>query len=90
MTNNGECKMQVKTITKRMKWGTEKIKIDMWYNDKYETKQYRADAYFYPHGNLYGDCYAGNIYNDSGAIIGDYSATGSVIIEDCFIIHWKD
>ena len=90
MTNNGEFKTQVKTITKKTEHGTDKIKIDMWYHDKYEAKQYRADAYFYPHGTLCGDCYAGNIYNDSGAIIGDYSATGSAIIEDCFIIHWKD
>lgn len=82
--------MQVKTITKRTEYGKDKIIIDMWRADKFEAKKYRADAQFYPHGNLSGHCYAGNIYDDSGAMIGDYSATDSAIIEDCFIIAWND
>lgn len=56
----------------------KKMKIDMWYGDTFEKKQYGADAFFYPHGCLtIHSCYAGNIYNEKGEAIGDYTTPSS-------------
>lgn len=62
--------------------------IDMWYGDKFKPKMYHADAFFYPHSSA-GFCYRGNIYNDSGEIIGDYGANCSVWIWKNFKIVWR-
>lgn len=45
--------------------------VDMWYGDKFVPKKYRASYVFYPDG-CFGYYYRGNIYDDSGKIIGDY------------------
>jgi len=67
----------------------DKIKIDIWRDEKFSPKKYRADAYFYPHGS-FGYCYRGNIYDGNGRAIGDYGADDSTVIEENFIIKWKD
>ena len=62
------------------------LNIDMWYGDKFEPMKYGADAYF---SDM--DCvYRGNIYDDNGKIIGDYSADDSVAIEKNFKIDWGE
>ena len=62
-----------------------KNSVDMWYGDTFLKKKYRADAYFSD-----TDCiYRGNIYDESGKIIGDYESSVSVWIENNFIIHWR-
>jgi hypothetical protein len=62
------------------------LNIDMWYGDKFEPMKYGADAYF---SDM--DCvYYGNIYDDNGKIIGDYSADDSVAIEKNFKIDWGE
>lgn len=63
----------------------ENIKIDLWYDDIFQPKKYHADAYFTP-----GNGYAGNIYNNEGKTIGDYTTDDSVIISQNFIIKWCD
>jgi len=64
--------------------------VDMWYGDKFEPKKYGADAQFYPHGNLNGKSYAGNIYAEDGSIIGDYLSNCSDVIEQNFLINFGD
>ena len=60
------------------------MKIDMWYNDEFESGKYRADAYFTP-----GNGYSGNIYNEQGKMIGDYHTDDSTKIEKLFLISWN-
>ena len=72
-----------------MKKTNKAIKIDMWDGKKFIPKKYYADAYFYSHGS-FGYCYRGNIYDYKGKIIGDYGVDESSVIEDNFIIEWKD
>lgn len=62
------------------------ILIDMWYDDEFKAKKYRATATFYDN-----DCeYRGWILNDAGEIIGDYSTDSSAAIDENFIIDWDD
>ena len=63
-------------------------KIDMWHGDKFVPQKFHADASFYPHKS-FGFVYRGNIYDDAGNMIGDYSTNDSVWIEDNFIIGWR-
>ncbi len=65
--------------------------IDMWYGDKFDPKKFKACSTFYPHGQLGGYCYAGNIFSEDGKkIIGDYATNDSVWIEHNFIISFGD
>lgn len=68
---------------------TKQIQIDMWYAEIFEPKKYRADATFYPHGS-FGYPYRGNIYDESGEIIGDYAASDSCWISENFIIDFGE
>ena len=62
------------------------ITIDMWYDDEFEPKKYGADAWF--NGN--SATYAGNIYDETGKAIGDYTANDSIIIGKYFLIDWGE
>lgn len=55
------------------------MKIDMWYGDS-AIAIAGADCFFYPNSGEY----RGNIYNNNGKAIGDYTARNSVEIEDQF------
>lgn len=59
------------------------LTIDMWYGDKFVPRKYGADASVYGNGE-----YRGNIYDNSGKIIGDYTSDNSVLIEDNFLIDF--
>ena len=61
------------------------MKIDMWYKDRFKKGKYGADAYFTP-----GNGYAGNIYDETGKMIGDYRTENSVEIEEYFLIKWNN
>ena len=62
------------------------ITIDMWYGDKFEPMKYGADAWFSDADAVY----RGNIYDDSGKIIGDYTADDSSLISKNFQIDWGE
>ena len=62
------------------------LTIDMWYGDKFEPMKYGADASFYGNDGEYH----GNIYNDAGEIIGDYTSDDSTLISKNFQIDWGD
>ena len=62
--------------------------IDYWYGNKHEPRKYHADASFYPHGS-FGYCYRGNIYDETGKMIGDYATNDSTWIEKQFIINFN-
>ena len=62
------------------------LTIDMWYGDKFEPMKYGADASFYGNDGEY----RGNIYNDAGEIIGDYTSDDSTLISKNFQIDWGD
>lgn len=64
---------------------TTTLTIDMWYGDKFEPMKYGADASVYGNGE-----YRGNIYDNSGKIIGDYTADDSTLISKNFQIDWGD
>lgn len=49
------------------------MKIDKWYENE---KICYADCYFYPNSGEY----RGNLYNENGKIVGDYTAKDSVEI----------
>lgn len=68
------------------------LEVDMWYGDKFEPKKFGADAYFRDQKSWHHPehCYVGNIYNDEGKAIGDYTAADSTIIKENFNIEWKD
>jgi hypothetical protein len=68
------------------------INIDMWHGDIFEPKKYRADAFFREQKSWHNPehSYTGNIYNDEGKKIGDYTALNSTVVEENFIIKWKD
>ena len=53
------------------------MKIDFWYDEKEIAA---ADCFFYPNSGEY----RGNVYNESGQIIGDYVSRDSVEIEKRF------
>lgn len=59
------------------------MKIDLWYPGEQIVG---ADFTFYPN-----DCeYRGNLYNENGKIVGDYTAKDSVKIERRFPgIFWR-
>lgn len=59
--------------------------IDMWHGNKFEPKKYKADAYF----NDLSCKYYGWIYNENNKIIGDYTASNSIEIENNFQIEWR-
>lgn len=61
------------------------IKIDMWYKDKFKPKKYGANAYF----NDLSCTYCGWIYNENNKIIGNYTASNSIEIENNFQIEWR-
>ena len=61
-----------------------KTKVDMWYNHPFIKKVYFADAFF-------SDCdcvYRGNIYDENGKVVGDYTTTDSVWIENSFKVKF--
>lgn len=62
------------------------LTIDMWYGDKFVPRKYGADASFYGNDGEY----RGNIYNESGKIIGDYTSDNSVLIEKNFLIDFGE
>lgn len=62
------------------------LTIDMWYGDKFVPRKYGADASFYGNDGEY----RGNIYNESGKIIGDYTSDNSVLIEENFLIDFGE
>lgn len=51
--------------------------IDKWYEGE---RIAHADCYFYPENGIY----RGNLYNENGKIIGDYSSKSSIEIEKRF------
>lgn len=53
--------------------------FDFWYGDTLEDVK-EADCYFYPNNGYY----AGNMYNNKGEIIGDYTSCDSVKIGEVF------
>ena len=53
------------------------MKIDLWYENE---KIVFADCFFYPNCGEY----RGNLYNENGKAIGDYSSKNSVEIEKRF------
>ena len=53
------------------------MKIDIWYDGE---EIFAADCTFYPNDGIY----RGNLYNADGRMIGDYSSTDSVEIEERF------
>lgn len=55
------------------------VKFDFWHDNTFDDVC-DADCRFYPNGGYY----AGNIYDCSGEIIGDYIGTDSVAIERLF------
>ena len=59
--------------------------INMWHGNKFEPKKYKADAYF----NDLSCKYCGWIYNENNKIIGDYTASNSIEIENNFQIEWR-
>lgn len=59
------------------------MKIDMWHGDEFVKGKYRANFYFYPN-NSFGYCYRGNIFDDTGKVIGDYACNDSVEIAEVF------
>ena len=62
------------------------LTIDMWYGDKFVPRKYGADASFYGNDGEY----RGNIYNESGKIIGDYTSDNSILIEKNFLIDFGE
>jgi len=66
----------------------KKYAIDMWNDNRFKSGKYHADAFFYPHGSA-GFCYRGNIYNDTGVIVGDYASNCSMWIDNNFKIVWR-
>lgn len=61
-----------------------KTYVDMWYGDPFIPKKYGADARW---SDI--DCvYRGNIYDDTGRIIGDYQSPDSTWIQNKFLIEW--
>lgn len=58
------------------------LKIDKWYN---EEKITRIDCFFYPNSGYY----SGNLYNEKGKIIGDYTGNDSIEIEKRFSKYIK-
>lgn len=69
------------TIKSDKPYGGE-LHIDMWYGDEFVPNKYGADAYDY-NGRL-----SGNIYNEAGKAIGDYTATDSVLVGENFLIDF--
>ena len=49
--------------------------IDIWYQNE---KIVKADCFFYPNENVY----RGNLYNENGKIVGDFSGQDSIEIEN--------
>lgn len=62
-----------------------KTYVDMWYDDPFIPSKYGADAYWSDTDGVY----RGNIYDDTGRIIGDYQSPDSTWIEKKFRINWK-
>ena len=62
------------------------ITIDMWYGDKFEPMKYGADAWFSDADGVY----RGNIYDETGKVIGDYTADDSSLISKNFQIDWGE
>lgn len=56
------------------------MKIDYWKIDGRKQKAVYADCYFYPNEGIY----RGNVYNEDGQMIGDYSSKDSIEIEKRF------
>ena len=62
-----------------------RIDIDMWYGDKFDQQRHRIDVFF---SDI--DCeYRGNIYDENGRIIGDYSTTDSVMLQKKFGVEFS-
>ena len=55
------------------------VEFDLWYKNTFDDVC-SADCTFYPNGGYY----AGNVYDCSGKIIGDYTSKDSVTIEKLF------
>jgi len=70
----------------------KKICIDIWDGSEFVPKKYGADAFFREQKSWHNPehCYAGNIYDDDGKRIGDYTAVDSTVIEENFKIKWRD
>lgn len=66
-------------------YGTSLV-IDMWYGDTFEPKKYEADDSFYDNDGEY----RGNIYDETGKLVGDYHTDSSVLIEENFLIDFGD
>ena len=61
-----------------------KTHVDMWYGDPFLAGKYGADAYWSDTDGVY----RGNIYDDTGRIIGDYQSPDSTWIQNKFLIEW--
>lgn len=69
-----------------VKLGTaeDNLVIDMWFENKFEPMKYGADAYFDDREATYW----GWIYDDSGKMVGSYTATDSTLIPKNFKMTW--
>ena len=61
------------------------LHYDLWYGDEFVPRKYGADASVYSNGE-----YRGNIFDDTGMVIGDYSTDNSVLIEKNFLIDFGE
>lgn len=61
------------------------LHYDLWYGDKFVPRKYGADAFVSGNGE-----YRGNIFDDTGATIGDYYTDNSVLIEKNFLIDFGE
>ena len=61
------------------------LHYDLWYGDKFVPRKYGADAFVSGNGE-----YHGNIFDDTGATIGDYYTNNSVLIEKNFLIDFGE
>lgn len=62
------------------------LNIDMWYGDEFVPGKFGASVVF---SDLDAE-YRGNIYSESGEMIGDFTSDDSVLVEQNFNIGWID
>lgn len=58
--------------------------VDMWYGDEFVSKKYYADCFF----SDLDFQYRGNIYDETGKIIGDYATNKASWVQEKFNISF--